>query len=104
MRPLQRPTIPSERLSSGTAYGLLMNVFGAYCSISDEPLYDVGYVWDRNNVEHPAFQAPAENWDNLLLLSPATRDAWTRHRDNLVTSELLLPDTDSTFSLENSPF
>ena len=103
MRPLKRMTLPQE-LEDGSAYGLLIDVFGPYCSFSDEPLPDVAYVWDKtNNSEYPPEQSPGGNWDNLLLFSPATRDAWIRHRDQSA-SNLSLPDSETTFRLEDSPF
>jgi len=103
MRPLVKTVHPKEAQTQ-SAYGLLMNAFGPYCAISEEPLYDVAYVWDKaTNAEMPASKPPSENWGNLLLLSPATYEAWRRHHPQ-PSSELLLPDTDTTFRLEDSPF
>jgi hypothetical protein len=104
MRPLKRMTPPPQELADGSAYGLLIDVFGPYCSFSDEPLPDVAYVWDKaNNSEYPPSRSPGENWDNLLLLSPATRDAWSQHLGQSI-SNLSLPDSETTFRLEDSPF
>lgn len=103
MRPLLKTNSPKEAHTQ-SVYGLLLNAFGPYCAISEEPLHDVAYVWDKAaNAEFPANQPPAENWSNLLLFSPATCDAWRRHHPQ-PSSELLLPNADSTFQLENSPF
>jgi len=103
MRPLRRMTIPAEPVASRTAYALLLNVFGPYCAISEEPLYDVAYVWNRTtNSEFPFNQAPAERWSDLLLLSPATCEAWRRHHDR-PSSQLMIPDQEITFQLDNSP-
>jgi hypothetical protein len=103
MRPLLK-TVPPKEVQTQSAYGLLINTFGPYCAISEEPLYDVAYVWDKAaNAEFPANQPPSENWKNLLLLSPATYEAWRRHHPQ-PSSELLLPDADITFQLEDSPF
>jgi hypothetical protein len=103
MRPLRR-TGPPDEAETQPAYALLINAFGPYCAISEEPLYDVAYVWDKaTNTEFPANQPPAQNWSNLLLLSAATCDAWRRHHP-LPGSQLLLPDRDATFQLEGSPF
>jgi len=104
MRPLLRPTIPTERLSSRTAYALLLNVFGPYCALSEEPLYDVASVWDKgSNAEFNATQPPLKRWDDLLLLSPGVCDAWRRHHD-VDVANLMLPDQEKTFQLEDSPF
>jgi hypothetical protein len=103
MRPLKRTTLPQE-LEDGSAYGLLIDVFGPYCSFSDEPLPDVAYVWDKaDNSEYPSEKSPGGSWNNLLLFSPATRDAWIRHRDQWA-SNLSVPDSETTFRLESSPF
>lgn len=103
MRPLLKTGTPKE-IQTQSAYALLINAFGPYCAISEEPLYDVAYVWDKAaNAEVPAHQPPSGNWRNLLLLSPATCEAWLRHHPH-PSSELLLPDEDTTFGLEESPF
>ena len=104
MRPLLRPAIPAERLSSRTAYALLLNVFGPYCALSEEPLYDVASVWDKSsNTEFKATQPPVKHWNDLLLFSPGVCEAWRRHHDVEITN-LMLPDQERTFQLENSPF
>jgi|SRR5579864_2017064 len=104
MRPLLRPTIPTERLSARPAYALLLNVFGPYCALSEEPLYDVASVWDKSsNAEFKGTQPPLKRWNDLLLLSPSVCDAWRRHHDVDVTN-LMLPDEERTFQLEDSPF
>jgi hypothetical protein len=103
MRPLLKTGSPKE-VQTQPAYGLLINAFGPYCAISEEPLYDVAYVWDKAaNAEFPANQPPSENWSNLLLLSPGICEAWRLHHPQ-PSSELLLPDADTTFRLYNSPF
>lgn len=103
MRPLLRITVPLERRETRSAYALLMNVFGPYCAISEEPLYDIAYVWNKaTNSEFLVGQPPAEDWDNLLLLSPTTREAWKRHHYR-PPSELMIPDEQTTFQLEDSP-
>lgn len=103
MRPLTRTTVPTERLESRPAYALLMSVFGPYCSISEEPLYDIAHVWDKAaNSEFPPNRAPGENWNNLLLLSPTTCEAWRRHHDQ-PSSELTIPDEEVSFHFADSP-
>lgn len=103
MRPLIRPTLTESRQSE-PAWALLMSAFGPYCAISEEPIYDVGFIWDKAwNSEHP-FQQPVEDrWDNLLLLAPATFSAWQRHHSPEM-GEVLLPDQYLTFSILDSAF
>jgi len=104
MRPLIRPTVPTERLANRSAYALLMNVFGPYCAFSEEPLYDLAAIWDkRSNSEFRTNQPPSERWNELLLMSPGVCEAWRRHHD-VQASSLMLPDEERTFQLENSPF
>lgn len=103
MRPLNRPVLTEEQWDNSSS-SLLMSAFGPYCSLSEEPIYDVGFVWDKvQNAERP-FQEPArDHWSNLLLLAPATFAAWQHHHDH-VGEELLLPDQELTFSVFDSPF
>jgi hypothetical protein len=103
MRPLTRPTLIESR-QSDPAWALLLSAFGPYCAISEEPIYDVGFIWDKaQNSEHP-FQQPVEDrWNNLLLLAPATFKAWQRHHAPEM-GEVLLPDRDMTFSILNPAF
>jgi hypothetical protein len=108
MRPLQRPPIPEE-LASQSSYALLIDSFGPYCAISEEPLHDLAYVWDKSsNSEFLASESPGESWDNLLLLSSATREAWDRRRTQAGSADagfdFVLPDIEPTFRLQDSPF
>lgn len=104
MRPLKRITLPRDQLHGRPASGLLMNVFGPYCAFSEEPLFDVAFIWDKkNNAEYPFQQEPEADWDSLLLLAPATYAAWARHHD-VPRSQLIMPDEEITFSLADSPF
>jgi hypothetical protein len=103
MRPLNRPKLTESRRND-PAWALLMSAFGPYCSISEEPIYDVGFIWDKlQNSEHP-FQQPVEDgWNNMLLLAPATFDAWQRHHGPEI-GKVLLPDQHVTFSIFDSAF
>jgi hypothetical protein len=103
MRPLIRPTLSSAQLdNSGSS--LLMSAFGPYCSVSEEPIYDVGFVWDKvRNSEHPFDQPAGEDWENLLLLAHGTFEAWRRHHDE-DAEELVLPDQEITFNVYDPVF
>jgi hypothetical protein len=102
MRPIVKPGLPDPAFAIPPS-ALLLQTFGEYCSVSEQPLPENHHVWHKAlGVEHLGPVSPTD-WPHLLLLS---ENSFLAQLGKAVPPNLLYPDDPPlTFSfVEQSPF
>src|SRR5579862_3510501 len=100
MRPVIKPTLPDSAFAA-SASAVLMQNFGEYCSVTEEPIPAEHRVWHK--ISGAEILGPIDPWEwaNVLLVS---ENAFLSQLGK-VPQALAYPDDDVTFSLtQPSPF
>ena len=103
MRPILKPKLPDALFAIPPSH-LLLQSFGEYCSVSEQPLPSRHHVWHKRLGVELASPVPQADWNDLLLLSENT---FLAQLGKPLPLWLLFPDEehDLTFSFTGiSPF
>jgi hypothetical protein len=68
MRPILKPKLPDSLFAVPPSH-LLLQSFGEYCSVSEQPLPSRHHVWHKRLGVEMSAPAPQAYWNDLLLLS-----------------------------------
>jgi hypothetical protein len=68
MRPITKPTLPDHAFGSPVS-ALLMQCFGEYCSVSEQPIPSANYAWSKAYRAEVTGRIARSGWNDVLLLS-----------------------------------
>jgi hypothetical protein len=102
MRPITKPSLPDHAFGSPVS-ALLMQCFGEYCSVSEQPIPSANYAWSKGNRAEVTGRIARSEWHDVLLLSENSFIA----QIGKTAAQLLFPDDPQplTFNLDGpTPF
>lgn len=102
MRPITKPSLPDHAFGSPVD-ALLMQCFGEYCSVSEQPIPSANHAWSKRYRNEVTGRIARSEWSDVLLLSENSFIA----QIGKTATRLLFPDDPSTltFNLDGpTPF